>query len=82
MPTLNVYLKPRCPWCVDAVAYLKREGFSFTAIDVIADQEQYVEMQKLSGQTCAPTLTYGELILADFDVDEMKAFFAEHGIEP
>ncbi len=82
MPTLKVYLKPGCPWCVDAVAYLEREGFAYEGIDVIADRARYAEMQQLSGQTCAPTLTYGELILADFDVDEMKVFFAEHGIEP
>ena len=82
MPTLNVYLKPGCPWCVDAVAYLDREGFQYEAIDVIADREKYAEMQRISGQTCAPTLTYGDLLLADFDVDEMKAFFDEHDIKP
>ncbi|MDA8908839.1 MAG: glutaredoxin domain-containing protein [Verrucomicrobiales bacterium] len=82
MPTLKVYLKPGCPWCVDAVAYLEREGFSYEGIDVIADRTQYAEMQRLSGQSCAPTLTYGELILPDFDVDEMKAFFEDHGITP
>ncbi|MEM7601377.1 MAG: glutaredoxin family protein [Verrucomicrobiota bacterium] len=82
MPTLNVYLKPGCPWCVDAVAYLNQEGFSFEGIDVIADREKFAEMQQLSGQTCAPTLTYGDLVLADFDVEEMKTFFDKHGIKP
>mgnify|MGYP001235461477 CR=1 FL=1 len=77
---LIVYIKPGCPWCVDAVAYLKREGFTFEEVDVMSDPEQYCYMQKISGQTCAPTLTCGDLILADFDVDEMTEFFNEHNI--
>lgn len=77
---LVVYIKPGCPWCVDAVAYLKREGFPFEEVDVIADPAQFLHMQKISGQSCAPTLAYGELMLPDFDVDEMVAFFEEHGI--
>ncbi len=80
MPTLKVYIKPGCPWCVDAIAYLKKEGFEYEEIDVIADPAMFEEMQRISGQTCAPTLTYGDLMLPDFDVGEMTAFFEKHGI--
>jgi glutaredoxin len=79
-PILQVYIKPGCPWCVDAVAYLNREGFEFEEIDVIADPDRFEEMRRLSGQSCAPTLTFGDLLLADFDVAEMRDFFSEHGI--
>lgn len=79
-PRLRVYVKPGCPWCVDALAWLRREEFDFEEIDVYADPGSYGEMQRLSGQSCAPTLTYGDLLLADFDVGEMRAFFEEHGI--
>lgn len=82
MTNLTVYLKPGCPWCVDAVAYLDREGFTYEGVDVIANPDKYTEMREISGQSCAPTLTYGDLLLADFDVDEMKEFFEEHGITP
>lgn len=82
MADLKVYLKPGCPWCIDAVAHLDREGFEYEAIDVIADPAKYAEMQRLSGQTCAPTLTHGDLLLADFDVGEMVTFFEKHGITP
>lgn len=80
--TLIVYIKPGCPWCVDAEAWLKREGYSYEAVDVIADSEAYEKMRQLSGQSCAPTLTVGELMLADFDTGEMETFFNEHGITP
>lgn len=81
-PELVVYSKPGCPWCVDAIAYLNRERYAFEEIDVISNPDQFEEMRRLSGQSCAPTLTFGELLLADFDVDEMKEFFEEHGITP
>ncbi|MDA7921263.1 glutaredoxin family protein [Verrucomicrobiales bacterium] len=80
--TLIVYIKPGCPWCVDAEAWLKREGYSYEAVNVIANRTEYEKMQKLSGQSCAPTLTFGELMLADFDTGEMAAFFEKHGITP
>ncbi len=79
---LKVYIKPGCPWCVDAVAYLNQNGFDFVEIDVISNPDKFDEMRQLSGQSCAPTLTLGDLMLPDFDVDEMKTFFAEHDIEP
>ncbi|HQW28520.1 MAG TPA: glutaredoxin family protein [Verrucomicrobiales bacterium] len=81
-PELKVYIKPGCPWCVDAVAYLKKDGFSFRTIDVIADPAMFREMREISGQSCAPTLTYGELMLADFGVEEMQEFFNKHNIAP
>lgn len=79
---MNVYIKPGCPWCISAVAHLKNEGYDFREIDVISNDEAMEKMEELSGQTFAPTLTYGDLILADFGVPELEAFLDEHGIEP
>lgn len=84
-PPLKVYIKPGCPWCVDAIAFLRREEIDFEEIDVIGNPEKFAEMREISGQTYAPTLSMqtdeGDVILADFDVGELKEFFAEHGIE-
>ncbi|MCB1235760.1 MAG: glutaredoxin family protein [Verrucomicrobiae bacterium] len=80
--SLRVYVKPGCPWCLEAEAWLKREGYVYEAVDVYADPSAYEEMQRLSGQSCAPTLTYGDLLLADFGVPELEAFLEEHGIAP
>ena len=81
-PTLKVYVKPGCPWCVDAIAYLNKEGYDFEEIDVFADPEKFDEMQRLSGQGCAPTMTCGDLLLADFGVPELKVFLEEHDLQP
>ncbi|MDA7598006.1 glutaredoxin [bacterium] len=81
---LNVYVKPGCPWCINVVQFLKEEEYEFKEIDVLANDEKFAEMEEISGQTFAPTLRVGtnnEKILADFGVDELKAFLAEHKIQ-
>ena len=79
---MKVYIKPGCPWCVDAVAWLKREGYDFELVDVIADPAAFDEMRRISGQTKAPTMTIGDLMLPDFGVDELEAFLEKHEIHP
>jgi len=81
-PQLKVYIKPGCPWCISAIAYLENEGYDFTKIDVINNDAAFEEMRELSGQTLAPTMTYGSLILADFGVPELEKFLDQHGICP
>ncbi len=81
---LNVYVKPGCPWCINVVQFLKEEDYDFKEIDVLADNSKFEEMERISGQTFAPTMRVGEnddLILADFGVDELKEFLAEHKIQ-
>jgi len=77
---MKVYIKPGCPWCVDVVAYLKKEGYEFEEIDVIANREMFDEMIAISGQSSAPTMTVGDLMLPDFGVDELKVFLAKHDL--
>ncbi len=79
---LQIYVKPGCPWCIDAVAWLEKAGYEFRVLDVFADPAHFDEMRRLSGQSRAPTMTYGDLVLADFGVDELVPFLREHGIEP
>ena len=79
---MNVYIKPGCPWCTEAVAYLNQKGYEFTTVDVISDPEKFEEMRQISGQTLAPTMTVGDLLLADFGVDELKEFIEEHDLRP
>ena len=85
MSKFHLYIKPSCPWCVEAVAHFDREGFDYEKIDVISDPAAFDEMRRLSGQSLAPTLVVdpgepSQKILPDFGVDELPAFFSEHGI--
>ncbi len=79
---MDLYIKSGCPWCVDVEAYLKKEGFEYNAIDVIADDAAFEKMRDIFGQTSAPSMTVGDLVLADFGVDELVPFLEKHGIQP
>ena len=84
---LEIFIKPGCPWCVDAVAWLKREGYAFTQHDVTADSARFDEMIALTGQRSAPSMRVTgangeELVLADFGVEELVPFLEKHGIGP
>ena len=79
---LNLYVKPWCPWCIQAVAWLRQRGYAFHEIDVLSDAAAYARMREISGQSLTPTLEIGDLILPDFDVRQLEKFLAEHRIEP
>lgn len=77
-----LYVKRHCPWCVEAIEFLDREGFDYEVADVLADDTAYARMREISGQSLTPTLEIGEKVLADFDVGQLVEFFREHEIRP
>jgi len=80
---LNLYIKPWCPWCVDAVAWLQSHGYTFRSLDVLTDDAAYRRMNQISGQWLTPTLeTDSGDVLPDFDVGQLERFLAKHNIRP
>ena len=79
---LKVYIKPGCPWCVGVTSYLQNENYEFLEIDVLASDKAMEEMEEVSGQTLAPTVTYGDLVVADCGVPELKKFLRTNEITP
>lgn len=77
-----LYVKRYCPWCIEAMAYLDREGFHYELVDVLADAEAYARMREVSGQSLTPTMEVAGKVLADFDVGQLKEFLGENGIAP
>ncbi|MGH8048541.1 MAG: glutaredoxin family protein [Chthoniobacterales bacterium] len=80
---MKLYVKVWCPWCVDAVDWLKKRGYRFEQIDVLADNAAYDHMKNISGQRLTPTLELdsGE-VLPDFDVRQLEKFLGVHNIQP
>jgi glutaredoxin 3 len=76
----TLFIKPRCPWCLEAIDFLKQHGYGFEQVDVTRDRAAYDRMQKLSGQRLTPTLFIEEskLLLADFDTGQLQKFLALH----
>jgi glutaredoxin 3 len=79
-PRPLLYVKYGCSWCDEAEAYLKERGIAFDTANVSADRAAFAEMQRLSGQTKAPTMNWDGDILADFGVEELEAFLRELGV--
>jgi len=78
---MKIFIKPGCPWCVEATQWLVKNGYEFDEVNVLADSEAYDEMQRLSGQSKTPTMvTHDGLLLADFGVDELIPFLEENNI--
>lgn len=80
---MTVYVKPWCPWCIDALKWLRQEGYTFKEIDVLSDRKAYDEMQDFSGQSLTPTLRMPDgKVLADFDIRQLESFLEKNDIHP
>ena len=79
-----LYVKPRGPWCIEAVEYLNAHGYPYKKVDVLADPAAYEEMKELSGQRLTPTLVIedDDLILPDFDTGQLERFLKKHDLKP
>ena len=76
-PRPFLYVKSGCPWCAEAEDYLHEHGIAYGKVDIRDDEASLAEMKRLSGQTKAPTMRWGEEILADFGATELDAFLRE-----
>ena len=73
-----LYVKLWCPWCVDAMRWMKARGLEFELVDVEADRAGMSRMRAISGQSLTPTLEMGDgAVLADFDTGQLERFLAQ-----
>lgn len=78
---MNLYLKPGCPWCVEAVEWLESRGLEFREIDVFSEPGAFDRMRSISGQSLAPTLEMPDgAVLPDFDVAQLERFLREKAV--
>jgi glutaredoxin len=74
---IRLFIKPYCPWCYKAMAWLDDRGLSYETIDVIASGDGFAEMVRLSGQTLAPVIDVDGRVLADFGPEELSGFWGQ-----
>ena len=72
---IRLFIKPYCPWCHKAMAWLDAHKIKYETLDVIADAEAGAEMAEISGQTLAPVIEVDGEILADFGPEELAKFW-------
>ena len=81
-PAMVLYIKPRCPWCIDAKRHLDERGYRYREIDVETVPGAFDDLRRVSGQGCVPTLVVSGLVLADFGTEELAAFLEHHDLRP
>ena len=81
-PSTILYVKSGCPWCRVAEEYLNKHGYKYERIDVRLDRAAFDDLKRISGQSYTPTLVKGDLVLPDFEPDELEDFLKRHNILP
>ena len=72
---VRLFIKPWCPWCQEAEAWLRERGIQYERLDVTSDQPALQEMIALTHQRRAPSIEVEGQILADFDTDQLAQFW-------
>jgi glutaredoxin 3 len=72
---IRLFVKPFCGWCHEAKDWLDERGATYEELDVVTDRAAFQEMKELSGQTRAPVIEVDGEVLADFDTEQLEAFW-------
>lgn len=69
MPTITIYTRDYCPYCVKAKSLLKQKGVSdFNEINIGSDQKIALEMvEKSGGRRTVPQIFIGDSHVGGFD---------------
>ena len=81
---LTLYIKPWCPWCVEAVAWLEDQGYQFNTIEVTDRSPS--PMSACAAYPDNHSLRHWKPpdghILPDFDVAQLEKFMLNHALLP
>lgn len=72
--SLIIYTKTGCPWCHEALAFLRDKKVPFEEREVLSSENYFKELVEKSGQTKTPTLDLAGEILADTDAAAIEGF--------
>ncbi len=78
---VRLFIKPYCPWCSKAEDWLDARGVEYEVINVMADDKAYEEMERLSGQTLAPTIEVDGKVLGDFGPPEIEKWWKKNNFD-
>lgn len=80
-PLPILYIKTGCPWCIEVVEFLAKNGIEYREKNVTVASGAFDEMVAKSGQSKAPVLDWHGKILADFGVAELVPFLHEQNVQ-
>lgn len=76
---IRLFIKPGCPWCIEARDWLDQHGLTYETLNVTHDAVARQEMLSLTGQSKAPSIDVDGHILADFGADELEIWWKKQG---
>jgi glutaredoxin 3 len=72
MPSVRIYSKEQCPYCVRAKALLDRKGIAYEEIDAEHDDALRAWLVEATGQRTVPQIFVGDRSLGGFsDIDAL-----------
>ncbi|MCR4311441.1 MAG: glutaredoxin [Candidatus Taylorbacteria bacterium] len=69
-----IYTKTGCPWCNDALAFMRDNNIHFEEREVLSSPALFAELQEKSKQTKTPTFDIDGVIMPDSDVDQLRDY--------
>lgn len=72
-----IYTKTGCPWCNDALKFLRDHKISFVEREVLSNPIFFEELRVKSKQTKTPTIDLDGEILADTDKEAIEKFLKQ-----
>lgn len=78
METPIVYVKRGCPYCKTAKDHLDQNQVAYREVEVRSNPAEMKKLEEVSGQTKTPTMVWNGDVLANFGVEELEPFLAQH----
>lgn len=80
MPSVRIYSKQHCPFCVRAKALLDRKGIPYEEIDVEGKDDLRIWLAETTGQKTVPQIFAGDRSLGGFS--DIAALDAQGKLDP
>jgi glutaredoxin len=73
-----LYVKAGCPYCAAAMEYLDQRQIAYEKVDVRGDDLAMEKLKEISNQSKTPTLVWDGQVLANFGIEDLERFLAQH----
>jgi len=67
LASIEMFIKPTCPYCMAAKRLLTTKGQSWNEVDISVEPERHGEMVERSGRTSVPQIWIGDRHVGGFD---------------
>lgn len=77
--SVRVFTTPTCSWCTTLKTFLRKNGISYTEIDVSRDEKAAKEMVRMSGQQGVPQTEINGQMIVGFNQARLKELLGIQG---